>query len=559
MARLSIGVRSIMKYRVFGVSASAALAVALIVPTYAPAAGTPVERDQVTRDFIEALTVVEDHYAGDIDYADVAKSSIYGMLRTLDPHSNYYDRQEFEAFRTEQQSQYFGIGATIGARNGKVYILAPFPNTPAMRAGLHYGDEIVEVDGKSTTGMSSIDVSTAMKGPRGTKVTVKYVRPGVSEPFVAEITRDAVPLPSITNAYMVAPGVGFIQHSRGFYFTSSEELKKALTDLKAQGMTSLILDLRDNPGGLVKEAVAIASDFLYKGQEVLSIRGRSGGMRGGGITAVNPTPDELPLIVLVNGSTASASEIVAGALQDHDRALIVGQVSFGKGLVQSPFELEKDSGGLILTTGKYYTPSGRLIQRDYSNTSLYDYILHRGGTPNDAAEKKETFKTDAGRPIYGGGGITPDIVVDVPLDTNKKIVKWLGAMFAFTAEAVNGRVKGFESFKFDHLEGGHVVAAHELVVNDKYIDLFKKYVAEHPELKMNAADVDVDRELLRNELRRELVTAHFGIESAAQISALADPVVLRAIKEIPQAERMATAFRKAKPLAGTPVETATTR
>lgn len=546
-----------MKKRFLAVSLAILVSVVLGTPLAVPAAGP--DRDQVTKDFIEALTVIEGNYAGEIDYPRVSKTAIYGMLRTLDPHSSFYDREEFETFRTEQQSQYFGIGASIGARNGKVFILAPFPDTPALRAGLRYGDEIVEVDGKSTKGWSSFEVSSNIKGPRGTKVTIKYQRPGIAELQTAEIIRDMVPQPSVTNAYMVAPGIGYIHLQRGFNSTSSDEVKEALAKLEPQGLKSLILDLRDNPGGFVKEAIAISSDFLYKGQGILSIRGRSGGMRSGEIPAMNPTPNEAPLVVLVNGASASASEIVAGALQDHDRALIVGQTSFGKGLVQSPFELEKDSGGLILTTGKYYTPSGRLIQRDYSNTSLYDYILHRGGTPNDAAEKKETFKTDAGRPIYGGGGITPDIVVDVPLDTNKKIVKWLGAMFAFTAEAVNGRVKGFESFKFDHLEGGHVVAAHELVVNDKYIDLFKKYVAEHPELKMNAADVDVDRELLRNELRRELVTAHFGIESAAQISALADPVVLRAIKEIPQAERMATAFRKAKPLAGTPVETATTR
>jgi len=542
-----------MTKRLFGVSATAIVAMALMVPAPAPAAETPVAREQVTRDYIEALTVAEQNYAGDVDYERLSKASIYGMLRTLDPHSNYYDRDEFESFRTEQQSQYFGIGATIGARNGKVYILAPFAGTPAMRAGLRYGDEIVQVDGKSTSGMASIEVSNAMKGPRGTNVVIKFRRPGTADLMTAEITRDAVPLPTITNAYMLSPSVGYIHLARGFNFTSSEEVQKALTDLQGQGMKSLVFDLRDNPGGLVKEAVAIASEFLYKGQEILAIRGRQGGMRGGEIGAISTAPNENPLIVLVNGNTASASEIVAGALQDHDRALIIGQVSFGKGLVQSPFELDKDSGGLILTTGKYYTPSGRLIQRDYSKISFYDYILHRGAPPTDDP-KREVFHTDSGRPIYGGGGITPDITVDVSVDTNKKILKWLNAMFSFTREVVNGQVKGFETWKFERLGIDHVVGPNEFLVTDKYLDAFKHYLTEHPDLKLTAADVDADRELLRGELRREVVTAHYGIESANQISNITDPVVQRAVKEIPQADRMAQTFRQKRP--GGAVETA---
>jgi carboxyl-terminal processing protease len=540
-----------MRNRVFGVSASALLALALFFPVTVPAAGpAEVAPEQVTKDFIEALTIVEAQYAGDVDYPRVSKAAISSMLRVLDPHSSYYDREEFEAFRTEQQSQYFGIGATIGARNGKVYILAPFPGTPAARAGLRYGDEIVKVDGKATAGWSSLQVSNAMRGPRGTKVAIQYRRPGSAEAMTAEITRDAVPLPSVTNAYMIAPGVGYIHHARGFNSTSGDEIEEALRRLEAEGMKSLIYDLRGNPGGLVKESVEIASDFLYKGQGILSIRGRSSQMRGGDIAAIGSQTNEHPLVVLVNGGSASASEIVAGALQDHDRALIVGQTSFGKGLVQSPFELGKDSGGLILTTGKYYTPSGRLIQRDYSNTSFYDYITRRGQLDPGASEKREVFRTDAGRPIYGGGGISPDIEVEIPAEYGRRQLKWYGAMFAFTSDVVNGLVPGFESWKFEQIVGNHVVAADEFVVTDKYLDAFKKFVAKRPELKVTAADVDAEREFLRNELRRELVTAHHGIETAEQITALVDPQVQRALKEIPQAERMAVAFRRNKPSAG---------
>lgn len=535
-----------MRKKVFGVSGLAILALALGVPVSSPAAPPAVPPEQVTRDFIEALTVVEQNYAGEVDYPRVGKSAIYGMLRTLDPHSNYYDRAEFEAFRTEQQSQYFGIGATIGARNGKVFILAPFPNTPAFKAGLRYGDEIVEVDGKPTAGMASIEVSNAMKGPRGTNVIIKYRRPGVAELGSAEITRDAVPLPTITNAYMIAPGVGYIHLARGFYYTSAEEVQRALTELKAQGMKSVVFDLRGNHGGLVQQALVITSEFLYKGQSVVSIKGRTRGLRGGDMVAINSDPNENPLVVLVDAGSASASEIVAGALQDHDRALIVGQSSFGKGLVQLPFELSKDSGGLVLTTGKYYTPSGRLIQRDYSNVSFYDYVLHRNGKAPDGT-KREAFRTDAGRPIYGGGGITPDITVDLPLAANRTSIKWIGGTFAFTSEVVNGRIKGFEPFAFKALTANHVIGPNEFVVTDKYLDAFKRYIAEHPELKLSAAEVDADREVLRSELRRELATAHFGIETAAQVTNLVDPTVQRALRELPQAERMASAYKTSRP------------
>lgn len=550
-----------MKKRFLSTSAAIVLAIGACGLTSAPAASAPaVDRDQVTKDFVEALSVVEQHYAGSVDYDRVGKGAIYGMLHTLDPHSNYYDRDEFEAFQTEQQSQYFGIGANIGPRNGNVYILAPFPGTPAFRAGLRYGDQIVEIDGKSTTGWSSLQVSTAMKGPRGTKVVVKVARPGVAEPITNEIIRDAVPLPTITNAYMLSPTVGYIHLQRGFNFTSSREVREALQQLKNDGMKSLVFDLRGNGGGLVREAVAIASDFLYKGQSILSIRGRSNAMRGGDIPANNPNPDDFPLVVLVDGATASASEIVAGSLQDHDRALIVGQVTFGKGLVQNPFELDKNGGGLILTTGKYYTPSGRLIQRDYSHLSFYDYYYaRRNGQTPVANDKKQIFHTDSGRPIYGGGGITPDVEVEITAESVRKPIRWFGAMFAFTREVVNGQVAGFESWKVDQLVPDHNLQTTDFVITDRYVELFKKFVTTHPEFKLSAADVEADRELLKNELRRELATAHYGIEAAAQVTALVDPQMIKAQQEMPQAERMAQAFRKNRPLPGGSLETAVKR
>jgi carboxyl-terminal processing protease len=312
-------------------------------------------------------------------------------------------------------------------------------------------------------------------------------------------------------------------------------------------MQSLVFDLRDNPGGLVREAVAVANTFLYKGQPILAMRGRSGPMRSREFAASNTTPDDYPLVVLVNGGTASASEIVAGALQDHDRAVIVGATSFGKGLVQTPFELEKDSGALVLTTQKYYTPSGRLIQRDYRGTSIYDYYLHRQTA--GVQPERQVFRTNAGRTIYGGGGITPDIEVEIPDSFGANTRRWFQVAFMFTREVVNGQIKGLESYKVGALGHDHVMTPNELVVNDKYIEAFKRYVQAHPEMQRTAAEVERDREFLRNDLRRELAVAHFGVETSAQVTALVDPQVQRALRALPDAERMAQDFRKNRPVA----------
>jgi carboxyl-terminal processing protease len=531
-----------MKKRYLNVAIICAISLGLSVPAAVPAASATVDTNQITDDFIEALTIVEANYADEVDYTKLSKAAIFGMLHSLDPHSHYYDREEYEAFQTDQTSQYFGIGATIGERAGKVYVLAPFPNTPAFRAGVRYGDQIVEIDGKSTAGWQSTKVADTMKGPRGTKVSIKVVRPGVPEPIALEITRDAVPLPTVVNAYMASPGIGYIQLSRGFNLTTAAEVEQALARLKEQGMKALVLDLRNNRGGLVFQAVQVANQFLFKGQGVLTIRGRTNSMQNREYPATNDNPNTNPLVVLVNPESASASEIVAGALQDHDRALIVGEQSFGKGLVQQPFELEKGNGGLILTIGKYYTPSGRLIQRDYSKLSIYDYYLHRG--KSDTSKTDKVFQTDLGRSIYGGGGITPDVTIAPATERQRKMVRWFDASFHFTREVVNGRMKGFEEFASERVKPGHALAPGEFVVSDRYYDAFKKFVAAHPEYKVTVADADADPSLVREVLRNELTTAHYGLETALQVTLANDPQLQKAITELPQAQRMAESFRR---------------
>ena len=340
----------------------------------------------VKNDLSEALSVIQDNYIDGkkLDYNSIFKSSISGMLTVLDPHSNYFDPVENAAFRNEQRSEYFGIGATIGdlRDGGKVdtYIRATFENAPAARAGLRFGDRITAIDGQSMTGKPFGEVRKFLLGPQGTvvKVTVEHAANKQSE--TVTITRDAVSVPSIPQAYLVRPGVGYVAMTSGFSLTTANEFQVALDDLHSQGMKMLILDLRGNHGGLLIQAVMVANSFLQKGQLIVTQKGRTRGATEP-YRALNETPDLIPLVVLVNNDTASAAEIVAGALQDHDRALIVGENTFGKGLVQLPIQLEYDSA-LLLTIAKYFTPSGRLIQRDYSNGGFYDYYT-RGGLSAD--------------------------------------------------------------------------------------------------------------------------------------------------------------------------------
>lgn len=514
----------------------------------------PEAAKDIERDVSEALTLIEDNYIDGkkLDYNSVFKSSITGMLRVLDPHSNYFDPAEFESFRTDQRSEYFGIGASIGdlRANGTVYtyVRATFANSPAARAGLHYGDRIDEIDGQSMKGKTYPETREKLLGPRGSTVKIKVTHTSNNSSETVQIVRDAVPQPSIPEAYMLRPGVGYVAMTGGFNLTTGDEFRAALDQLHNQGMNSLVLDLRNNHGGLVMQAVRVADTFLQRGQTILTQKGRVRGSSENYV-AENDSPDTAPLVVLVNGGTASAAEIVAGALQDHDRALIVGETSFGKGLVQNPFLLDYGSA-LMLTIAKYFTPSGRLIQRDYSNGGFYDYYTH-GGTlrqeNSDAAKPAgPESKTDTGRAVYGGGGITPDESVKPGLISPAE-QKTIDPVFAFAMELAAGRVSGFENFKVDHpIEFGHDLKATDYTITDATIVQFKQFVAAHPDFKLSAAQIDKDREFIERQLRYEVATAAYGTITAYQVFNLEDPQIKRAVEIMPRARDLALAAKIAR-------------
>jgi carboxyl-terminal processing protease len=501
----------------------------------------------VERDFDEALSVIREQYIDGkgLDYNSLFKSSIIGMLRSLDPHSNYYDREEFEELKTDQRSEYFGIGASIlNYTLGDVldtYITATFENSPAARAGLRFGDRILEVDGVKMTGKPSIEVRDKIRGPRGSVVKIKIERAADKRVQMVDITRDVVPQPSLPDSYMLRPGVGYIDMTRGFNYSTTEELEDALEHLHAKGMTSLVLDLRNNPGGFLDQAIHVAEVFLPSGQLILTQKGRNG-LRDNTYESRNPSPDLTPLVILINDYTASASEIVAGAMQDHDRALIVGKTSFGKGLVQSIIPLDYGAG-LTLTSAKYYTPSGRLIQRDYSNGGFYDYYTHGGsnrlGQKEEFKPQGQEKKTDTGRAVYGGGGIEPDESVS-PRTISVVQRRLLNPIFAFSRDLVNGRIRGFDSYQVKEINFGSELQPSDFPITDAVFKSFKDYVAADPALNSYASILDHQRSFIELQLRTNIVTAAFGRVAADRVYVTSeDPQVAKAIDVLPRARNLA--------------------
>jgi carboxyl-terminal processing protease len=487
-----------------------------INPAAAPGGDSDV-RDSL-RQFADVYSLVEQNYAEPVN-ADKAiyNGAIPGMLHVLDPHSNFFDPKSYALLREDQRGKYYGVGMTVGPRNNKVIVIAPFAGTPAYRAGIRPGDIIVAVDGKPTDNMSTSDVADLLKGPKGTTVHITIVREGTDKPIEFAVVRDEIPRYSVDLHFLIRPGIGYL-HITGFNETTEKEVSDALDQMG--DLKGLILDLRQNPGGLLSEGVGVADKFLRKGQLIVSHHGRNSPEKR--YTATHGDGGkEYPLVVLVNRGTASAAEIVAGAIQDHDRGLIVGETTFGKGLVQTVYPLSENTG-LALTTAHYYTPSGRLIQRDYSNVSLYDYYFERPDDSKNGTASREVKLTDSGRTVYGGGGITPDVKLD-PI----KSTPFQDSLLQHYA---------FFNYAKHYMVNHHPTKSFE--VDDATMQDFRKFL-DAEKIPFTEAELLQNNDWVRSSIKSEIFVNAFGQEEGLKVRAEADPEVLKGLDLLPQAKQLA--------------------
>jgi carboxyl-terminal processing protease len=505
-------------------------------------ADTSITAGKIVADYREALDVIQKNYVGKIDHERISDASIQSMLWALDPHSQFFTREEFRKLTEEQSSQFYGIGVSILQHRDGVYVQSVIPGTPADKAGIRYGDRFLEVDGKDAREWTSSEVSRNVRGESGTTVKLKIERAASSEPVNFEIVRGGVPLPSIRSYFMLPNNIGYVGLSQGFQETTADELHDAITALQKQGMKSLILDVRGNPGGLLPQAIDVVSRFVPNGSTVVSVKGRARSARSQELNARGGPKDDYPLIVLINGSSASASEIVAGAVQDYGRGLVVGTDSFGKGLVQRLFRLPYGTG-LTLTTARYYTPFGRSLQRDYSSGSIYDYYTHNGDDSDGASDAPKPKPVGipvvaaGGRTLYGGRGIEPDVRVP-GLEFTPLRIRINDAAFYFVRQLVAGNIAGFESYKVEKQNHQMFLPPGELLITDKLFEAFRQHALAKEENGLTPENLVAHRDYARTRLRQELASANYSNEAGIQAMLEVDPQILKAIEVMPDAARL---------------------
>jgi carboxyl-terminal processing protease len=479
--------------------------------------------------------VLEQNYFKPLNEEDLAIASIKGTLDTLDPHSYFLDPSSFSRMREDYTGKYFGTGMQIQKQGENIVVIAPIEGGPAYRLGILPGDIISHIDGESTVPLSSYDAMQKLRGTeKGSKVTVTFVREG-EKPFDLTIAREEIPLLSVPYVFILKDDIGYV-YVRNFGEETPRELEEALVKLTAEGMKSLILDLRLNTGGALAPSIEISDLFLPKGAHIVSMKGRNRAYDRDFPAYLNNQYETLPLVILIDQGTASASEIVSGAVMDHDRGLIVGEDSWGKGLVQTVFPLAPNMA-VALTVAKYLTPSGRSIQRDY--TQLDDYLMSKRAPE----ASREVRYTDGGRKVLGQGGITPDYSVEALLKPFTGRLRLSGAFFAYARRLVLHQTDLGRKFVFPQdpkdagaSAAGRIQIGTSFVVNDDVVADFRKFLAtrkvEYDEKTFREAEAEI-----RSELEREIAGAIWGVEAGIRVSRQNDPVVLKAVEVMPEAAR----------------------
>jgi carboxyl-terminal processing protease len=502
--------------------------------------------------FTEALDLIEQNYVDPIASDKLVYSAIKGMLRVLDPHSSFFDPKEFNKIREDQHSKYYGLGIRVRPllrdHGRHVIVEPPAIGTPAERKGLRAGDVITRIENVPIDDWTSDEVVSHLKGPKGTPVNITIERPGVKDPLEITIVRDEIPLITVPYAFIIKPGIGYVKIDR-FSESTSKELNAKLKELDVNNLSGLVLDLRDNPGGLLNQAIEVSNFFLPQGDLIVSTKGRAK-ESAKPYTAPKPEKVLIPLVVLINRHSASASEIVAGALQDHDRALIIGETSFGKGLVQSVYTLQNDTG-MALTTAKYTTPSGRLIQRDYSGSTFEYYYTNSPDTDQVSNEKREIKYTDGNRKVYGGGGITPDIIEPSrELNRFEMLLSSKDAFFLYARRLTSGEVPSARNFKslaesekHNDRSEGTANPLPSLEITDAILDDFKNYIREDRHIDFVNEDIQNNVDYIKRRIKQEVYTSSFGIEEGFKVGIQGDAQVLKALEMIPEAKTLMTSGR----------------
>ena len=497
----------------------------------ASAASGDDEISASVKDFTRLYSTVEENFADPLN-ADRAiyDGAIPGMLLTLDPHSHFFDPKALKQMRDDQRGHYYGVGMEIVGKPGpngvmETVVVDPFVGSPAYKGGLRPNDVIINVNGTNTLGLGSSEVVDLLKGPRGTAVKIRVSRGEGGEELVFDLIRDEIEHSSVSAYFMLKPGIGYLRIDKtGFIETTSADFMAALKKLDEDHLQGLVLDLRGNPGGLLTEAVAVAGHLLPKGAEVVSQHGRASEERSYKATEGNHGLS-YPIVVIVNRNSASASEILSGSLQDHDRAWILGDNTFGKGLVQTVFPLMENTG-LALTTARYYTPSGRLIQRDYSSVSFFDYYYRNNTEARNPADVK---MTDSGRTVYGGGGISPDEKFEAPKRGPFETSLLMEDMFsAYT--------KHFFSLHKEQLPVGWNFDTAQMNEFHSWLQSRK--------FTFNEADYTKEYEEVRRVMQGEIYKSAFNVDESTKYILETDPEVEAAVAALPKAQTLLNSASK---------------
>ena len=480
------------------------------------------------------INLIDQKYYEDVDQEELSYSSIRGMLQTLDPHSYFLDPRRFDRLREEYKGKYYGLGILIQKQDKRLVVISPIEGGPAYRLGIRSADVISHINGETTEPITSEEAMMRLRGPEGTEVTITIAREG-REPFDVTIVREEIALYSVPYAFLLQDDIGYI-FIRNFAETTTNEFAEKTDFLLNQGMKKLILDLRGNGGGTFLQSLELSDDFLPRGTLVVSIKGRNKYLDRKYFAERDNQYENIPLVILINRGSASAPEILSGAIMDNDRGLIVGSDSWGKGLVQTIIPLT-EKAAVALTTARYYTPSGRSIQRDYSN--FEDYYLYRKETPE---EKREIAYTAGGRRVMGQGGISPDYEVEVDFDEFIYNMALSGAFFTYAKDFSGKKRPISKSYVFPDDQGTGSQSEIKVIdqnfsVDQKIVDDFKMYLGQE-KIEYENGQFEASKKDIKRELEREIHSALWGIEAGIKAYRKTDPVVLKAIEVLPEAEAL---------------------